>query len=84
MWALEASLASEQSFNEMKALFDGFFVKLFFWGIAAALIYHLVAGIKHLLMDAGVGETLQGGVMGAKITLAVSAVLILLAGVLLW
>ncbi len=84
LWALEASLTSEQSFNELKAFFDGFFVKIFFWGIAAALLYHLVAGVKHLLMDIGIGETLEGGVKGAKITIAASAVLILLAGILLW
>jgi succinate dehydrogenase / fumarate reductase cytochrome b subunit len=35
-------------------------------------------------MDIGIGETLEGGVLGAKVTLAVSVVLILFAGVAVW
>ncbi|MCF7982485.1 MAG: succinate dehydrogenase, cytochrome b556 subunit, partial [Pseudomonadales bacterium] len=59
-------------------------VKLIIWVVLSALIYHLVAGIKHLLMDFGIGETLKGGQVGAKLTLAISAALILLAGVAIW
>jgi succinate dehydrogenase / fumarate reductase cytochrome b subunit len=35
-------------------------------------------------MDFGVGETLEGGRLGAKIVLVVAVVLILLAGVWVW
>jgi succinate dehydrogenase / fumarate reductase cytochrome b subunit len=35
-------------------------------------------------MDLGVGETMEGGTLGAKVVLAVSAVLIVLAGVWIW
>jgi len=44
----------------------------------------LVAGIRHLLMDLGLGETLEGGKRGSKAVLVISAVLIVLAGVWLW
>ena len=37
------------------------------WGIASVLTYHALAGIKHLIMDAGIGETVRGGVVGARI-----------------
>ncbi|PIE44061.1 MAG: succinate dehydrogenase, cytochrome b556 subunit [Gammaproteobacteria bacterium] len=84
LWALDASLSSEQSFNETKEVLDGFFVKVFFWAIVSILLYHIVAGTKHLIMDLGFGETLEGGLKGAKVTLVVSAVLILLAGVWIW
>ena len=63
---------------------DGFFATLIVWGILAALLYHLVAGVKHLFMDAGIGETLEGGQKGAKIVIAVAVVLILIAGVWVW
>lgn len=82
--ALDCSLASQESFAEVKEMMSGFFAKLIAWGIVSALLYHLVAGFKHLLMDIGIGETLEGGTMGAKITLAVSIVLILFAGVAIW
>jgi len=84
MYILELSLTSEESFNSVKECLDGFFVKFIIWGILSGLLYHLVAGIKHLLMDFGIGETLEGGVLGAKVTIVVSVVLILLAGVWLW
>ena len=84
MYILELSLTSEESFNSVKECLDGFFVKFIIWGILSGLLYHLVAGIKHLLMDFGIGETLEGGVLGAKITIVVSVALILLAGVWLW
>jgi|TARA_R110000850_G_scaffold228785_4_gene353660 succinate dehydrogenase / fumarate reductase cytochrome b subunit len=84
MYLFDLSLASEEGFNTAKECLSGAFVKFIIWGIVAALLYHLVAGIKHLLMDAGIGETLEGGILGAKIVIAISVVLILLAGVWIW
>ena len=40
--------------------------------------------IRHLFMDAGIGETLEGGQDGAKIVLVVSLILIVLAGMWIW
>ncbi len=84
MYALDLSLSGEEGFASVKECLDGVLAKLVIWGILSALLYHLVAGIKHLLMDLGIGETLEGGVLGAKITIAVSVVLIVLAGVWVW
>lgn len=82
---LDRSLASSAGFAEIKALFTtNFFVQLIVWVMLSALLYHLVAGIRHLLMDAGIGEALEGGVLGSKLTLVVSLVLIVLAGVWIW
>lgn len=82
--ALDQSLNSKESFMELQESFSGGFAKLIVWALLSALIYHLVAGVKHLLMDLGIGETLEGGRLGAKITLALSAVLILITGVAIW
>lgn len=84
LWLLDASLASPESFAEMKAITGSFFCKLIVWGVAAGLIYHTVAGVKHLIMDMGVGETMEGGVKGAKAVFAVSVVLIVLVGAWIW
>jgi succinate dehydrogenase / fumarate reductase cytochrome b subunit len=35
-------------------------------------------------MDFGIGETLEGGVLGSKIVIAISVALILVAGVWIW
>ena len=54
------------------------------WAIATALIYHSVAGVRHLIMDFGVGETLEGGILGARLVFAITVVAALAAGVALW
>ena len=54
------------------------------WGLLSALLYHLVAGVRHLIMDMGIGETLEGGKLGSKIVLVVSAIVIVLLGVWIW
>lgn len=84
LWMLDRSLASPQGFADMQNLFSSALVKLVIWGILAALIFHLVAGIRHLFMDVGIGETLEGGRRGAFTVFAVSIVLIVLAGVWVW
>ena len=83
--AFDSSLESEASFNAVKeTLQESAFAKFVLWGLLSALAYHLVAGIKHLIMDLGYGETLEGAQKGAKAVIAISAVLILFLGVWLW
>ena len=84
IWSLGASLEGPESFESLKECLSGVVPKLILWAIVAGLIYHLIAGCKHLLMDIGIGETLEGGRLGAKIVLVLSVVLILLAGVWIW
>ena len=85
LWMLDRSLASPESFADLKELMmTSLLVKLVVWGILSVLLYHLVAGIRHLIMDTGVGESLEGGRRGAKLAFIISAVLILLVGVWIW
>ena len=84
IWALDASLASPESFASLQECLGSPLVKLVVWAVVAGLIYHGAAGVKHLIMDFGIGETMEGGILGARIVIAVSVVLILLAGVWIW
>jgi succinate dehydrogenase / fumarate reductase cytochrome b subunit len=84
LFALDKSLGSEDGFAEVQAYLASPLVKLIIWGLLSALLYHLVAGIRHLIMDTGVGETLKGGKLGSQIVLVVSVILIVLAGVWIW
>jgi len=85
LYALGMSLESEQGFEAAaQMLTESFFAKLIAWGLVSALLYHFFAGIKHLVMDLGHFEELESGKMAAKVTLVVSAVSILLAGVWIW
>jgi len=84
LWILDSSLSSEESFNSIKEFMNTLMVQIIIWLSLAALIYHLVAGLRHLVMDYGYGETLSGGILGAKLVLTFSAVLMLMAGFWLW
>lgn len=81
LYALDTSLASEESFLHLKGLITSPFGMFVTWGLLAALAYHFVAGIKHLFMDIGVGETLDGSKFAARVTLLFSAILIFLAAI---
>ena len=84
LYLLELSLESESGFALVQELLDNVIVKFAAWAVLSGLLYHLIAGIKHLLMDLGYGETLQGSFIGACTTLALSTVAIIIAGVWIW
>ena len=84
LWALDASLSGPESFARLGELLASPLAKVVLWGIAVALIYHSIAGIRHLVMDFGVGETLEGGILGARIVFALTIVSAVLVGVFLW
>lgn len=84
LWMLDASLASEESFAALKANLQNPIWQFVIWTTLAAFVYHLVAGVRHLFMDMGVGEDLEGGRTGAKLVFAIAAVLIILMGAWIW
>ena len=84
LWALDESLASPESFAALQESLHHPLLKLVIWAVLAGLIYHTLAGVKHLIMDMGIGETMAGGVFGARTVIALSVVLIALAGIWLW
>lgn len=81
---LHHSLATEEGFESVKDSFANPLVKLVVWAMLSALMYHVVAGIRHLIMDIGIGETIEGGRTGSKIVIAVAVVLIIATGVWIW
>lgn len=84
LWALDASLAGPESFADLQQSLSHPLLKLVLWAVVAGLIYHSLAGIKHLVMDMGVGETMAGGIRGVRIVVSLSIVLIILAGIWIW
>ncbi|EXD65008.1 succinate dehydrogenase/Fumarate reductase transmembrane subunit [Acinetobacter baumannii 662545-1347] len=49
------------------------------WVFVAGLIFHFIAGVKHLLADLGFAEELQSGRIAATISLILSVVAIIAA-----
>lgn len=84
LWALDQSLSSEASFLALGETLGSPVAKLVMWLIATVLSYHALAGIKHLVMDAGIGETMRGGVLGARLVFVLAAIAAVFWGVAIW
>lgn len=84
LWLLGTSLESKQGFEEASNFVAAGFGKFLFWAILSAIAFHLIAGIRHLLMDMGIGESLEGGTLGAKIVLVLGVLAAVGLGVWLW
>lgn len=84
MWALTTSLESPAGFEQVQSVMTHWFSKFIAWGIASFVFYHLVAGIKHLFMDAGYFEEKETGAAASKAVIAISVVGIVLLGVWVW
>ncbi|MCE2572511.1 succinate dehydrogenase cytochrome b556 subunit [Motilimonas eburnea] len=81
---LAQSLSSKEGFDTVASLADNFFIKFILWGILTALAYHIVVGIRHMIMDLGYWEELESGNQSAKVSFVIAIILSLLAGVLVW
>lgn len=74
----------QQGFENMQTWLTSPYVRFLIWLCFIPFCYHLIAGIRHLLMDVGLGVTLEKGKKAAALTIIVSAALIILAGIWLW
>ena len=72
----DASLESEQSFQSLKESFASPLIQFVTWAALAALAYHFVAGIRHLIMDLGFGEdNFESGRRSAWVVIVVAILL---------
>lgn len=83
LYLLQESLKSPDSF---RILTENVLTGVVGGGLAfialAGLIFHFVAGVKHILHDFGVGETLQGGRTNS--TMAIILAVIGIVAALIW
>ncbi|EFK97455.1 succinate dehydrogenase cytochrome b, partial [sediment metagenome] len=87
IWMFDASVSSEVSFGQFKSAFaagvgflPGWFLKLVVLGLIWAYLHHLIAGVRHLWMDATHAVTKEFGHLSAIVTLALSVLLTLALG----
>ncbi len=84
LWVLDNSLNSPEGFDYVMQLLNSGWGQFFSWVFLSALLFHLVMGIRHLLMDFGLGETFLGARITAWSGIVCSVILIVLAGVWIW
>jgi succinate dehydrogenase / fumarate reductase cytochrome b subunit len=84
LFLFDRSLADADGFASVQALGANALFKFVIWALLSALAYHMVAGVKHLVLDMGFGETREGGPLGAKLVIVVSVILVAMLGVWVW
>ncbi|KTD46761.1 succinate dehydrogenase, cytochrome b556 subunit [Legionella rubrilucens] len=84
MYFLDLSLRNAGTFNNLQATLAHPLCKLTLWAFLAAWTYHLLAGIRHMLMDLGWGEHLESGRRSAVLVIILSVIFSLLLGVWIW
>ena len=87
VWLFDTSVSSEISHDRFSAAFSaglgfvpGWFMKLVALALIWAYLHHLIAGIRHLWMDATHAVTKEFGHHSAVVTLALSVLLTLALG----
>lgn len=81
LWLLHASLVSPQEFLLVKFFMGSFWVSLLVWVLATATFYHLIAGIKHLIMDMGHLEEKVSGRTASVVVIILGVIVAILMGV---
>ncbi len=72
--ALGRSLASPEGLAQVKDAWSTPIYQLFVWAFIGGMIFHLFAGIRHLLMDIHIGDSLCAGRLGARLVIICSVV----------
>ncbi len=83
LWGLEYSL-TESGYEMLQQWLGTIYVKLIFWILFLPFCFHMVAGIRHMLSDVHIGDSLKSGRIAAVLTFIIFALLVILAGVWLW
>jgi len=84
IWAFAVSLSGPEGFTQVENLMTSFIAKFIGWGILTALGFHLIIGLRHLVMDMGYWEELDSGRTSAIVSIVLSILLSVLVGVWLW
>ncbi|MCC6197299.1 MAG: succinate dehydrogenase, cytochrome b556 subunit [Burkholderiales bacterium] len=84
LWLTQRALASPQGWGEMRAALSHPLAKLVLVVLAWAYLHHLIAGIRHVVMDLHIGMDLTSARRTAAVTLVLAAILTLAVAVKLW
>jgi succinate dehydrogenase / fumarate reductase cytochrome b subunit len=84
LWLLDLALQSEEGFAEAGAVLTAPFAKLVLWGVLVMLLYHILAGVKHLIMDFHIGDSFEAASRSAYVVYLLTAVLAAATGAWIW
>lgn len=83
LWVFQQSLVSAEDYQCITGLLQKFPLRILLFLLILALAHHLLAGIRHLLLDLDVGMGRRGGRLGAWLVLTIDGIVgVLVAGCL--
>lgn len=84
IFLLGQSVHSEEAFNQLKISLNEPCYKVIIWAFSTALIYHVLAGIRHMIMDLGFGEELCAGRRSSIAVIVLAVILTIVLGIWIW
>ncbi len=84
LYFLSLSLRSVDSFEHLQTMLTSPYCKVLLWVFSSAFVYHVIAGIRHLLMDIGMGEQLGASRQSAKIVIVFAIIATIFLGIWIW
>ena len=84
LWLLDLALDSQAGFAEASSVLQAPVAKLVLWGVLVMLLYHLLAGIKHLLLDFHIGDSFEAASVSAYLVFVLTVGLAALTGAWIW
>ena len=84
LYFLYQSLSSAAAFEQLLTTCSHPVFKLFNWFFSSALLYHLLAGIRHMIMDYGFGETIAASRNSSFALLGLVIIGVIALGVWIW
>ena len=84
LYALQMALSSPEGFAAATALLAEPLPKFIMLALVFVLTLHILAGIKHLLLDFHVGDSLTAARLGAQIVVVLTVIVTAVLGALLW
>ena len=84
LYFLNLSLRSEASFADLQMMLAQPGAKAVLWVFCSALVYHILAGLRHLSMDMGFAEQLDASRRSAIAVLFLAFVVIIFLGYWIW
>ena len=84
LFLLDMAMTSEAGFDEAKLLLQQTFPKGLMLLLLATLMFHVFVGLKHLLLDLHIGDTVTASRLGSRLVLLLTAVSVIILYLRLW
>lgn len=81
---LQMSLISLESFDHLQEIFSHPFAKISILLVLSAVVYHTIAGFRHIIMDFGIGDSKRTAKISSTIVIILSVLIITWLGIRIW